>query len=124
MKQGKCWIYKRAVEGDEQLDYTDGTHPFDCTVHESNGKLVNEWKFTSSDGKQVEIDIPVNIPHTTTDSITNQGAIGNIQYEFLYGKFRTYPQYYWKLLKYVCPFILMGVVLCCVVQRLRRRKRK
>ena len=117
MKTGKCWIYKRAFNGDQEIDYTDGTKPFDCSVDVSGDFPVYHWKVGNT-----SLPILLNVPHTTTKSIVNRGTNGDIEYEFLYGKFRTYPEYYLKVLKQCGMLVVISALITFLVEKWRRSR--
>ena len=116
MKTGYCQIYKRALDGNTEVDYTDGTKPFACSVDDSGDYPVYRWNVG-----HLSIDIPLNIPHDKTESIVNQGVDGNIRYEYLYGKFRSYPEHYFKLLKSCGLLVLLGVLVTMLAMRKQRK---
>lgn len=110
MIQGKCWIYKRATlyadGGSRIIDYSDGTEEFDATVfYGENGDYVYIWRLPQ------EIMIPLNVSPLITDSIIRSGIIkhddGEIHWEFIFGKFKPYKEYYAKKLLNCMPFILI-----------------
>ena len=102
MKQGKCYIYKRATIGDEFIDYTDGTEVFDCIVDDNGQYPMYTWDL----GRGLQIPIPLNIPRRKTDSIIRKGNIDDIEYEFVFGKFSSYPKYYSQQLCKCLPLVL------------------
>ena len=120
--RGKCFIYKRAIENGVQLDYTDGTKPFDAVVDYSGEFPVYTWIIKSVDGEEVFIKIPLNVPPSQTDSIVNKGNIGNIQYEFLYGRFRSYPVHLLKTLKSCGLVVLLAVLITAYVMKRNCKK--
>jgi len=123
MNSGKAWIYKRALEGDIQLDYTDGTTPFNAVVDVSGEFPVYTWRIVSSQGEELIIPIPLNVPHQKTDSIVNMGTQNGIRYEYLFGKFRTHTQYYSKQALKCIPSIVVTVLILSMIQRLRKRRK-
>lgn len=117
-----CWIYKRAIskDGNVELDYTDGTTPFRAVVDDSGKYPKYKWEIYGDNGEKLQIDIPLNVPHEETDSIVNKGQVGNIEYEFLYGKFRSYPRY--MIEKFGQCFIMMILASIITIAITRRRK--
>ena len=116
---GKCWIYKRAnlVMDDgsppQMIHYTNGTEEFTAVVRQSpDGYPVYMWALMGE-----VIPIPLNIPAHTTTSIVKMGSIpyvdengltGQIQWECIYGKYKSLPLYYTeKLTPYLIILFLM-----------------
>lgn len=115
MLNGKCWIYKRATLHTSQeesiiIDYSDGTIPFDGVVDMRNGSPVYLWTIMGE-----IIEIPLNIRRIETESILMSGefetAEGVVAWECIYGKFRTYPQYYKDQLLKCLPLIIVVVLI-------------
>jgi len=104
-KSGKCWVYKRATEGNQIIDYSDGTETHDCVVDDSGEFPVYNWIVGST-----SIKIPLNIPRKQVDSIIEQGEIDGIQYEYIFGKFQSYPTYYMKKVIGCIPLILLTLL--------------
>ena len=113
MARGKCWIYKRAtlqVPGlpPRILDYSDGTEAFDCeNVVVTPGEYpVYVWELPGE-----IIPIPLNIPRNQVDSIVRTGSIpyadGELQWEFIFGKYKPYTTYYTNKFMDCLPFILV-----------------
>jgi hypothetical protein len=110
---GKCWIYKRAMLYTAEqpavlLQYQDGTEPFNCNEVDiqSHSYPVYHWNVAGED-----IEIPLNVPRLQVDSIIKQGSImtpkGEIKWECLYGKFRSYPAYYMELCILHIPSLIL-----------------
>lgn len=116
MVSGKCWVYRRATlhipdMPPKIIDYSDGTEPFNCnTVSDSGNYPVYEWKLPGE-----VIPIPLNIPRNNVDSILRKGVIeypdGEIHWEYIFGKFRTHPQFYLQKLPQFIPFIVIILIL-------------
>jgi len=113
---GKCYIYKRATflapgQAPQIVDYTDGTEPFNCEVEMgSNGYPVYHWKLMNE-----VIDIPLNIPRHKVDGILRNGSVayegGELQWEFIFGKYRSFPKFYFNQLLQLLPLLLVLIVL-------------
>lgn len=110
MNSGKCWIYKRAElhlpgTNSQIIDYSNGTEVYDCNIETIGDIPVYMWNLPEE-----QIPIPLNIPRNKTNSIIRQGTIpfgdGVITWEFIFGKFKSYPQYYCS------TFILLSLLLC------------
>jgi len=126
-KIGKCYIYKRATLFEPQklpviLDYTDGTEPFDCTVHvDADGALYHDWYL---DGESIRI--PLNVKRASVYSIVKDGVLDldngrRIEWEYIFGKFRTYPEFYWGKLVESAPYILIAIIIFYLIQSRRVR---
>lgn len=111
----KCYIYKRATLFREQnipllLDYTDGTLPHTCEITFQNGVPLYLWQIHD----QI-IPIPLNVSRNSVTSIVRQGVIptenGEIHYEFIFGKYRTYTQYYLTQLQQLAPILLVILII-------------
>lgn len=118
---GKCYIYKRAtlINGNGQpqiIDYSDGTEPFNCEVEQINGNLVYRWKLNGE-----IIDIPLNVRRNKVDSILRNGNLGDIQYEFIFGKFRTFTQFYTDQLIQLLPLMIVLLILMYIVSQGRTK---
>lgn len=113
--KGKCYIYKRAEKNGRIIDYTDGTEPFDCTVFEQDGYPTFQWIVPDPDtDEELEFNIPLNVPRTNTQSIVEKGEFGDIEYEFLFGKFRTRGRYFFEnygLVMLLCILLLVVLYL-------------
>lgn len=125
-ESGKCWIYKRAtlVRDDgaqEIIDYTDGTEPFDCSklMKDDMDHPVYVWKLAGE-----RIHIPLNVKRNSVSSIYNSGTIetdrGMIEYEYIFGKFRTYTQVMMSQLSSCAPLIVIIAVLSFIAIRRRQ----
>lgn len=124
--EGKCWIYKRATllqPGVEPriIDYSDGTEPFDCSEIVYNEYPKYLWKLPGH-----VVTIPMNVPRNHVSSMVEKGSIpfgeGKIEYEFLYGKFKTYNQFYMCQFRKCLPFVLLVLFIVLVVQRYLNRQ--
>lgn len=120
MAKGKCWIYRQATLHvpnlpPRLLDYSDGTVPFDCdNVYVSQGQYpVYMWNLPGE-----QIPIPLNIPRYETESIIRQGMIpyagGELRWEFIFGKYKTYSQYYMNKIKDCLPYIIVIFILIMI----------
>lgn len=119
MLAGKVWIYKRATfypqnsDKGEIIDYTDGTEPFNSKVEGTRQNPVYIWKIP---GYEEAIQIPLNVSRNRVDSILRKEVIelpdrGDLHLEYMFGKFRTYPQFYFSRYFYVFPFLLIILIL-------------
>lgn len=117
---GKCWIYKRAAYYEDGrliriIDYSNGTDSFDCNmiISDSNG-LFYKWHLPNQ-----ELFIPLNISRKNTESIIKQGRYtfdkGEIRWEYIYGKYRSYSEYNWDVFLMYLPFVLIVFILCLVI---------
>jgi hypothetical protein len=124
MAKGKCWIYKRATLHlpdlpPQILDYSDGTEEFDCDdVFLTPGEHpVYMWNLPGE-----IVPIPLNVPRSQVDSIIRSGTIpyngGDLQWEFIFGKYRTYGDYYMKKTIECLPFI---IIICVLIVLLKRK---
>lgn len=116
--KAKCWIYKRATlfmeDGTQPtlIHYTDGTREFTGNVHQTEGGVdVYMWNV----GDQM-IAIPLNIAPQQVTSIVKMGSIpytdmngqtGEIKWECIFGKYRTFQQYYMEKL---LPFLILIIL--------------
>jgi len=119
-EHGKCWIYKRAdlrSANDERsltVDYSDGTEEFDCVVHHQGRYPVFEWHLP---GDHV-VPIGLNIPRAHNNGIVRNGLLpygedgDTLYWELIFGKFKSYPDYYYGKVVSWCPFLLvLGIAL-------------
>lgn len=122
--KGKCFIYKRATlhlpnQKAQLFDYTDGMTAYDCEVETSGNHYVYIWRLHDQD-----IKIPLNITRNMDNgSLVRNGVIpyndGELRWEFLFGQFKTYPQYYIKLLVSCLPLLLVVLVLCMLFKKMK-----
>jgi len=123
MINGKCWIYKRAiltVPGQPSiiLEHTDGTEEFDTTVVNTNdNKLFYNWNLRGHN-----IPIPLNVQRNKVLSMVQTGSIDlstgtTIQWECIYGKFQSYPEYYMKKLLSRLPYILLFLIVILMTSK-------
>ena len=122
---GKCYVYKRAtlINGEappQIIDYSDGTEPFNCEVHTgADGYLIYKWKLNED-----IINIPLNVPRSKVDSIIRKGVIPlengtEIQYEFIFGKYRNYLQFYSDQLIQLFPLLMIIAIIILIVSNMR-----
>jgi hypothetical protein len=128
MIQAKCWIYKRAtlvMDDDPQptlVHYTNGTQEFTANIHQtSDGVPIYLWTIAD----QV-IPIPLNIAPQQVTSIIRMGSIpytdangqsGQIQWECIFGKYRTLPHYY----LHKCLPVVLILIIAFILFALSRR---
>jgi len=116
MAKGKCWIYKRAalhIQGApiQIVDYSDGTEEFDCDTVNIQGRYpIYIWQLPGG-----SVSIPMNIPRTEVDGIVRTGsrpyAGGVLRWEYIFGKYKSYKDYYLSELKRCLPFIIVIILL-------------
>lgn len=126
--KGKCLIYKKAFLSDQAkdvkslLEYTDGTDEFDCEVSDD---LQYTWKLPNG----YTVDIPLNVPKSPSSIMRQAGyyltdADNNVVvlYEYIFGKFIPYQQYYLNKTLQYGPFVAVILILL-VILKLRRKHR-
>lgn len=116
--QGKCWIYKRATLYDKDknpvriLDYSNGVESFDCNsvLYNENG-FFYAWSLLPNK----TIYIPLNVSRNQTHSIIDMGSVpyqdGEIRWEYIYGKYKSYAEHNWEKFVEYLPLLILILIL-------------